>query len=94
MTSTIISSDHSSNIYGLRPDQLYEIQSAFHEFDANHNEYITGDEMRQSLRRFQVRFNDFDIQRILSQIDYNRDGQVSYDEYMTYMSRIYRNEIR
>jgi Ca2+-binding EF-hand superfamily protein len=82
-----------SNIYGLRPDQLYEIQAAFHEFDLNHNGYITGDEMRQSLRRFQVRFSDLDIQRVLSQMDYNRDGRVSYDEFMTYMSRIYRGEL-
>jgi Ca2+-binding EF-hand superfamily protein len=75
-----------SNIYGLRPDQLYE-------FDLNHNGYITGDEMRQSLRRFQVRFSDLDIQRVLSQMDYNRDGRISYDEFMTYMSRIYRGEL-
>jgi calmodulin len=81
-----------SNIYGLRPDQLYEIQQAFHEFDLNHNGYITPDEMRQSLYRFHARFNDFDIQRVLSQMDVNRDGQVSYDEFMTFMARVYRGE--
>lgn len=81
-----------SNMYGLRADQLYEIQAAFHQFDANHNGFITGDEVRQSLHRFHVRFNDFDIQRVLSQMDYNHDGQVSYDEFMRFMSRVYRGE--
>ena len=81
---------NTSNVYGLRPEQLYEIQTAFHEFDANHNGYITGDEIRQCLQRYHVRFNDFDIQRVLSQMDSNRDGRVTYDEYMTFMSRLYR----
>ena len=67
------------NTYGLRPDQLYEIQAAFHEFDVNHNGYITGEEMRQSLQRYHIRFNDFDVQRVLGQMDSNHDGRVNYD---------------
>lgn len=80
----------TSNVYGLRPEQLYEIQAAFHEFDGNHNGFITGDEMRQCLQRFHVRFNDFDIQRVLSQMDTNHDGRVTYDEYMAFMTKLYR----
>jgi Ca2+-binding EF-hand superfamily protein len=86
------SSGSGTNIYGLRPDQLFEIQSVFHQMDADHNGYITGDEMRQCLYRFHVRFNDFDIQRVLSQMDYNHDGRVSYDEFMRFMARVYRGE--
>jgi Ca2+-binding EF-hand superfamily protein len=82
-----------TNIYGLRADQLHEIQAAFHQFDADHNGYITGDEVRQCLLRTHVRFNDFDIQRVLSQMDYNRDGRVSYDEFMLFMARTYRGEM-
>jgi len=82
-----------TNIYGLRADQLYEIQAVFHQFDADHNGYITGDEVRQSLQRFHVRFNNFDIQRVLSQMDYNHDGKVSYDEFMRFMGRVYRGEM-
>jgi Ca2+-binding EF-hand superfamily protein len=82
-----------SNMYGLRADQLFEIQSAFHEFDVNHNGYITLDEMREVLYRFGVYVSDFDIYQILSRMDYNQDGQISYDEYMLFMSRIYRGEM-
>lgn len=81
---------NQTNIYGLRPDQLHEIQAAFHEFDTNHNGYITGEEMRQCLQRYHVRFNDFDIQRVLSQMDANHDGRVTYDEYMMFMTKLYR----
>ena len=83
--------DERSNSYGLRPDQLHEVQTAFHQFDGNRNGFITGDELRQCLQRFYIQYNDFDIQRVLSQMDANRDGQVSYDEYMNFMSNVYRS---
>lgn len=77
-------------MYGLRPDQLYEAQTAFHQFDSNHNGFITPDELRQTLLRFNIRFNDYQIQQVLRQMDINHDGQISYDEYMNFMSHIYR----
>ncbi|UJR07725.1 hypothetical protein I4U23_012010 [Adineta vaga] len=86
-------SGKETNLYGLRADQLFEIQTAFHQFDLNHNGYITGAEMRECLHRFNIGFSDADIQRVLSQMDLNRDGQVSYDEYMAFMARVYRGEI-
>ena len=82
-----------TNSYGIRPDQLFEIQTAFHQFDANRNGYITGDEMRRSLQRFHIRFDDFEIQRVLSQMDTNHDGRVSYAEYMAFMANAYRQSI-
>jgi Ca2+-binding EF-hand superfamily protein len=84
--------NNETNLYGLRADQLFEIQTAFHQIDANHNGYISADEMRECLRRFHVRFNEFDVERVLAQMDYNRDGRVSYDEYMAFMAKVYRGE--
>ncbi|CAF1102977.1 unnamed protein product [Adineta ricciae] len=84
---------NESNLYGLRPDQLFELQTAFHQIDSNHNGYITGDEMRECFQRFHIGYTDAEIQRVLSQMDFNRDGRVSYDEYMTFMARVYRGEI-
>lgn len=81
-----------TNMYGLRADQLFQIQSAFHQFDADHNGYITLDEMRQCLHRSGVPVSDFEIYQTLSKMDYNQDGQISYDEYMRFMSRTYRGE--
>jgi Ca2+-binding EF-hand superfamily protein len=84
---------NETNMYGLRPDELFEIQTAFHEIDGNHNGYITCEEMCECLQRFHIRVNNFDVKRVLSQMDSNRDGQVSYDEFMTYMTKVYRGEI-
>lgn len=81
-----------TNMRGLRPDQLQEIQQAFHEIDTDRNGYITGEEMHRALQRYHVRFSDFDIQYVLSQMDTNRDGRVSYEEYMRFMSQVYRNQ--
>ena len=83
----------NSNMYGLRGDQLFEIQSAFHEFDINHNGYITIGELRQCLRRNRIYSNDFEIVRVLSQMDLNGDGQVSYDEFMRFMAHVYRSRM-
>jgi len=85
-------SGDGSNMYGLRAEQLYEIQAAFHEMDANHNGYLSIGEIRQCLLRNNVRFNDSEIHRVLAQMDYNHDGRVSYDEYMYFMAQIYRGE--
>jgi len=85
-------SGDGTNMYGLRADQLFEIQSAFHQFDVDHNGYITLDEMRQCLHYFHINATDFDIYQTLSKMDYNQDGKVSYDEFMKFASRIYRGE--
>ncbi|CAF1189816.1 unnamed protein product [Rotaria sordida] len=69
------------------------LRTAFHQIDTNHNGYITGSELRQCLLRSGIPCDDFEIQRVLSRMDYNRDGRVSYDEYMRFMSRIYRGEM-
>ncbi|CAF1073047.1 unnamed protein product [Rotaria sp. Silwood1] len=82
-----------TNIYGLDADQLFEIQAAFHQIDTNHNGYITGSELRQSLLRSGIPVSDFEVQRVLAKMDYNQDGRVSYDEYMTFMASIYRGQM-
>ncbi|CAF2124761.1 unnamed protein product [Rotaria magnacalcarata] len=89
----MLHSGDGTNIYGLRADQLFEIQAAFHQIDINHNGYITGEEMLQCLQRSGISSDWFEIQRILSRMDYNHDGRVSYDEYMKFMSCIYRGKL-
>jgi Ca2+-binding EF-hand superfamily protein len=83
---------NETNMYGLRADQLFEIQTAFHQIDSNHNGYITSAEMRDCFQRLNIRYSEEDIQRVLLNMDFNRDGQVSYDEYMAFMAKVYRGD--
>jgi len=73
----------------LRPDQVQEITTAFMEFDCNRHGYITAPEMKECLRRSQIQFQDVEVDRVVSNMDSNRDGTVSYDEYMKFMARVY-----
>ena len=76
----------------LRPDQVQEITTAFMEFDINRNSYITAQEMKECLRRSNISFQDAEVDRVMSNMDTNRDGTVSYDEYMKFMARVYTGQ--
>jgi hypothetical protein len=76
----------------LKPDQVQEITTAFMEFDLNRNGYITAQEMKECLRRSNIQFQDAEVDRVISNMDSNRDGTVSYDEYMKFMARVYTGQ--
>jgi hypothetical protein len=76
----------------LKPDQVQEITTAFIEFDGNHNGFITSQEMKECLRRSNIQFQDAEVDRVISNMDTNRDGTVSYDEYMKFMARVYSGQ--
>ncbi|CAF2307385.1 unnamed protein product [Rotaria sp. Silwood2] len=76
----------------LKPDQVQEITTAFMEFDVNRNGVITGAEMKECLRKSNIQFQDAEVDRVISNMDSNRDGTVSYDEYMKFMARVYLGE--
>lgn len=76
----------------LRPDQVQEITTAFMEFDCNRNGLITAQEMKECLRRSNIQYQDAEVDRVISNMDTNRDGTVSYDEYMKFMARVYTGQ--
>ena len=76
----------------LRPDQVQEITTAFTEFDCNRNGFITPAEMKECLRRSNIQFQDAEVDRVMANMDLNRDGSVSYDEYMKFMARVYTGQ--
>lgn len=76
----------------VRPDQVQEITTAFMEFDGNRNGVITAQEMKECLRRSNIQYQDAEVDRVISNMDTNRDGTVSYDEYMKFMARVYTGQ--
>ncbi|CAF5078237.1 unnamed protein product, partial [Rotaria magnacalcarata] len=76
----------------LRPDQVQEITTAFMEFDASRNGVITAAEMKQCLRQSNIQYQDAEVDRVISGMDLNHDGNVSYDEYMKFMARVYTGQ--
>ncbi|CAF0947626.1 unnamed protein product [Rotaria sordida] len=80
--------DDETNVYSFHVNKFFKIQRAFHQFDVNHNGFITDDEVHQCLWYYYSYFNDFNIPYISSQMSYNQDEQVSCDEYMRFMSKI------
>jgi hypothetical protein len=76
----------------LRPDQVQEITTAFMEFDGNRNGAITASEMKECLRRSNIQFQDAEVDRVIANMDLNHDGNVTYDEYMKFMARVYTGQ--
>lgn len=80
----------SDSIIGkLKPEQLKEIVTTFMEFDRNENGSISSDEMKECLRRSQVAYKDAEVNEIISNMDSNRDGTVSFEEYLKFMARVF-----
>jgi hypothetical protein len=76
----------------LRPDEVQEITTAFMEFDSHRNGVITAQEMKECLRRSDIQFQDAEVDRVISNMDSNKDGTVTYDEYMKFMARVYTGQ--
>ncbi|CAF0889476.1 unnamed protein product [Adineta ricciae] len=76
----------------LKPEEIAEIKTAFKEFDKDSNGYITSDEMHECLRRSHVSHDNNEILQVMKNMDSNRDGTVSFDEYMTFMAYLYTGQ--
>ncbi|CAF1315423.1 unnamed protein product [Rotaria magnacalcarata] len=76
-----------SIIVKLKPDQLKDIVSSFMEFDQNKNGYISYKEMKECLNRAHVAHDDAEISAVMSSMDNDRDGNVSFEEYLKFTSR-------
>jgi Ca2+-binding EF-hand superfamily protein len=77
----------------LKLDEIEEITKAFRAFDENQNGSITPAEMRECLRRSKIPYQDVEIDRVISSMDSNEDGAVSFEEYMDFMAHVYTGNI-
>jgi calcium-dependent protein kinase len=77
----------------LNPEQIQELTTAFQAFDGNKNGFITSEEMKECLRRSKIPHQNAEVQRVISAMDYNKDGKVSFAEYMKFMAMAYNGEV-
>jgi len=83
-----------SVISKLKPSELKEITTSFKEFDGNDNGFITPQEMKECLRKSKIPFEDADVEDVIKSMDNNRDGTVSFDEYMEFMAYAFTGQIK
>jgi Ca2+-binding EF-hand superfamily protein len=83
-----------SLISKLKPDQLQEIITAFQDFDDNRNGSISPQEMKECLRRSKIPTEDAEINQVISNMDSDNDGHVSFEEYLKFMAHVYSGKIK
>jgi len=59
-----------------------DIRSAFRAFDANGDGFISPQEFKHALSQLKVGASDEDVAWLLSRLDLNADGMVSYEEFL------------
>lgn len=64
-----------------------DIRSAFHAFDANGDGFLSPPEFRHALTQLRLGLSDDEMAWMLSRLDINADGMVSYEEFLTHLFR-------
>lgn len=70
----------------LNPNDIRDLKTAFEQFDRNRNGSITSDEMKECLHQSKIPFEDHEVNQVIAKMDTNKDGQVTFEEYLTFMS--------
>jgi Ca2+-binding EF-hand superfamily protein len=52
----------------------------FQKLDKNHQGYLTKIQFHQLLKQFDIHLNEEEFYHVISEIDKNQDGLISYDE--------------
>jgi len=64
-----------------------DVRSAFHAFDANGDGFLSPPEFRHALTQLRLGLSDDELAWLLSRLDINADGMVSYEEFLTHLFR-------
>jgi calmodulin, striated muscle len=68
---------------GSKEDELEkDLRAAFNVFDHDNNGHINREELRSALRMIGEKLTDKEIDKILSSIDCDKDGQISYQQFV------------
>ncbi len=68
-----------------KPNFLDQMRRAFYHFDLDENGFISPEELRKVLQRMGVKLGKLDILRIFRKVDTDRDGQISFKEFVIMM---------
>ncbi|CAF4044588.1 unnamed protein product [Adineta steineri] len=74
--------------YPLTPEEVEEATTAFKEFDKDSNGSITAQEMRECLNRTHIDHDNDEVDSAMKSMDSNKDGKVTFDEYMSFMVKM------
>ncbi|KAK9039942.1 hypothetical protein V6N11_015124 [Hibiscus sabdariffa] len=66
-----------------REERLY---TAFQHFDKDNSGYITMEELKQALRKYNMK-DEKTIREIIAEVDTDKDGRINYDEFVAMMRK-------
>lgn len=78
-----LSYDEFVNFYFRVREKVRDLQATFHEFDRNHDGYVTIDEAKEAMHKLGV-FNDDEIESLIITYDSNQDGRLQYEEFVKF----------
>jgi calcium-dependent protein kinase len=64
-----------------------KLKAAFKMFDADDSGYISRDEVKQSFMKI-TKISEEELEEIVSQVDENGDGEISFEEFKEIMTKI------
>ena len=64
---------------------LTEMRNAFRHFDRDHNGFITPAELKRALGKMNIRLGKAEFLRMLKRVDTDKDGQISFKEFVVMM---------
>ncbi|KAK3317204.1 hypothetical protein B0T22DRAFT_164704 [Podospora appendiculata] len=72
--------------FGLPADQVAQIKEVFDVFDKDHTGDITADELGHVMKELGLNPSDSELQDLVNEADTNKDGVISFDEFLGLMS--------
>eukprot|EP00092_Neocalanus_flemingeri_P032215 GFUD01035014.1.p1 GENE.GFUD01035014.1~~GFUD01035014.1.p1 ORF type:complete len:156 (-),score=51.55 GFUD01035014.1:63-530(-) len=73
-------------------DSEEDIREAFRVFDKDGNGFITAAELRHVMTNLGEELTDQEVEEMIREADMDRDGQVSYGEFVTMMTTEYSSQ--
>lgn len=62
-----------------------DLRNAFQKMDSNNDGFVTKQELIEAMRNAGMDVDSMNFQSAITEVDKDRDGRISYDEFMMYM---------